>query len=67
MAGNGGNGHQFRTHKALNPNTDLWEKTPFVEFQFLFNEGNRRALEMVRHSRFVSWHDPVSTTLNYRI
>lgn len=62
-----GNGHQFRYVETLNPDPDLWEQTPFVEFHFLFNDANRRVLETVRHSRFVSWHEPVPTTLNYPV
>jgi hypothetical protein len=60
-----GNGHQFRAVDELNPDAALWEQTPFVVFQFLFDES-RRTLETLRHSRFVSWHRRIPTTINYR-
>jgi hypothetical protein len=58
-----GNGHQFRAVDSLNPDPAVWEQTPFVVFQFLFDE-NRRVRETVRHSRFVSWQLKIPTTIN---
>lgn len=57
------NGHQFRAVDSLNPGPAVWEQTPFVAFQFLFDE-NRRVGETVRHSRFVSWQLKIPARIN---
>jgi len=50
-----------------NPNPDVWENTPIVEFHFVINDKNKPiGLNNIRHWRFVSWMRKVPTTLNNR-
>lgn len=64
MLSSRGNGHQFRAHESLNPDPARWRQTPFVLFQFLFDNARRR-LDSLRHARFVSWQARVPTTINF--
>lgn len=56
-----------RHDETKNPDPEIWDTTPIVEFQFVLKDPTQPvAMENIRHWRFVSWLNEVPTTLNNR-